>query len=1294
MKNNPYIGPRPYERGDRQNFFGRDRDARDLIGLILAEREVLFYAQSGAGKTSLLNAQVIPTLEEEGFLVLPVTRVGSSLPPGLTAEQVPNIFVLSALIGLAGADVPIEVLPQHTLLSFLREYYLQPSAQGKPRPPLLILDQFEELFTTHQERWADATGFFQQVRELLDAEPRLGIVLAMREDHVAEIDPFVRYLPRRLAARYRMERLRREEALEAVTQPAQQAGCAYAPGVAERLVGDLSRIRVQRRGEAAAMAEAEVPGPVVEPVQLQVVCQRLWENLPDDGDNVIAWEEISQFGNIDRALTDFYETAIKSAMTAGVSERQLRRWFGTQLITPLDTRGLALRGTSETAGLPNAAVDLLENRHVIRADVRAGSIWYELSHDRLVEPIVQSNRAWEAARQTPLRTAAQQWQQTGSTGLLYRGRALQDALVWAQINPTDVEPYEQDFLEASQQAQRTRARQRRLLIGGTVAGIAILLVMLALTAWAVNGQNNALAAQADADSQKSIALTAEANAVSEANTRATAQAKAVSESYIRAAAEADALKQRDEARHQSQIALMRQLGAQSIAHLTDQFDLSILLSLETGQLASTLGNTFEGPNSLLRVLEYSPRLRGFLHGRAGVINNVAFSPDGTVLASANEDNTIVLWDVANRQQIGKPLIGHNDNVYSVAFSPNGKTLVSGSADKTIRLWNISDPESPIQMGVPITGHTGPVKSLAFSPDGRTLVSGSDDKTLILWNVSNLNTPVQVGQPLIGHAGIVFSVAFSPDGKMLASGSADKTIRLWNVTTLTTPVEVGVPMIGHGGDVSSISFSPNGSTLASGSADRTVILWDISRPKNVTQLRAPMMSHSAEIMSVAFSPDGKMLASGSADKTVRLWDVSNLTAPMQLGQPLVGHSSYIMSVAFSPDGGTLASGGADQSLALWNTSQAVAPLQATAPLTGHINIVSSVAFRPDGKMFASGSWDGTIRLWNISNLKSPVQAGEPITNILGRVWSVAFDRDGETLASATDAKLIDLRDVSNLHLPIPIVRTLKGHTANVLGVVFSPDGKLLASGSADNTIRLWPVSNLQDPAELGTPLTGHTGYVSSIAFSPDGKTLASGSLDGTIRLWNLSSQPTPLMIGEPINGQVNGVTSVAFSPDGKMIAAAGLSRKIRLWNVTDRAAPVQVGTPLNGHIDYVWNIVFSPDGKTLASASGDNTIILWDLTEPQTPVQLGLPLAGHTGLVMGLAFSPDGNLLASGSGDTTILMWDMNRENWRDRACNIVGRNFTIAEWQLYLGNKPYRKTCDQWPLEPAATPTPTPTPAP
>ena len=120
MKNNPYVGPRPYKRTDRDNFYGRNRQARDLLAKITAERVVLFYAQSGAGKSSLLNAQIIPALEKEGFNVLPSARVGGELPPGIRAQQVKNIFVFSTLMELVEPVTPLQSLTGHTLLSFLR----------------------------------------------------------------------------------------------------------------------------------------------------------------------------------------------------------------------------------------------------------------------------------------------------------------------------------------------------------------------------------------------------------------------------------------------------------------------------------------------------------------------------------------------------------------------------------------------------------------------------------------------------------------------------------------------------------------------------------------------------------------------------------------------------------------------------------------------------------------------------------------------------------------------------------------------------------------------------------------------------------------------------------------------------------------------------------------------------------------------------------------------------------------------------------------------------------------------
>ena len=307
MKDNPYIGPRPYERQDRHNFYGRTREARDLLSLIRAKRVVLFYAQSGAGKTSLLNTQIIPALEEDGFNVLPVARVGGDVPPGIDPSSVKNTFVFSVLMGLAGKDVPAQALAQQTLPLFLRQLIRttdEPLPQGvdedatlaiggRHRPPILILDQFEEILTTHRDRWRDVQGSFEQLNEALHEMPELGVVLAMREDHVAGLDPYAPLLSKRLRTRFRMEQLAYEGALEAVQKPAARAGCPFAPGVAERLVDALRRIRTalpspvaERDGmlRGAGDGGEGILGPYVEPLPERSYLHRRippWLLMPD-----------------------------------------------------------------------------------------------------------------------------------------------------------------------------------------------------------------------------------------------------------------------------------------------------------------------------------------------------------------------------------------------------------------------------------------------------------------------------------------------------------------------------------------------------------------------------------------------------------------------------------------------------------------------------------------------------------------------------------------------------------------------------------------------------------------------------------------------------------------------------------------------------------------------------------------------------------------------------------------------------------------------------------------------------
>ena len=245
-----------------------------------------------------------------------------------------------------------------------------------------------------------------------------------------------------------------------------------------------------------------------------------------------------------------------------------------------------------------------------------------------------------------------------------------------------------------------------------------------------------------------------------------------------------------------------------------------------------------------------------LAGHEGLVNSVAFSPDGKTLASGSYDNTVKLWDVGSGKVI-RTLTGHEDvYVYSVAFSPDGKTLASGSNDKTIKLWDVGSGK----VIRTLAGHEDGVVSVAFSPDGKTLASGSMDKTANakLWDVGS----GELLRTLAGHEDWVNSVAFSPDGQTLASGSEDKTVKLWDVGS----GELLRTLVGHEDGVISVAFSAAGPTLASGGKDKTIKLWDVGSGKVIRTLAG----QERWVYSVAFSPDGQILASGSMDKTVKLW----------------------------------------------------------------------------------------------------------------------------------------------------------------------------------------------------------------------------------------------------------------------------------------------------------------------------------------------------------------------------------------------------------------------------------------
>ena len=596
-----------------------------------------------------------------------------------------------------------------------------------------------------------------------------------------------------------------------------------------------------------------------------------------------------------------------------------------------------------------------------------------------------------------------------------------------------------------------------------------------------------------------------------------------------------------------------------------------------------------------------------LSGHDNVVNDVTFSPDGELIASASADKTIDLWK-KDGTKLGT-LQGHKNTVWGVVFSPRGDLIASGSGDNTVKLWRKKSTKSPNPKPIytlwhTLKGHTNEVAQVAIAPNNQTIASASKDKTIKLWS-----TDGKLLRTLTGHTDEVASVAFSADSQTIASASKDKTIKLWSadgqlLRTLT----------GHTDRVMDVAYapsagyanSPQGNLIASASWDKTVKLWHLDGT-----LIQTLTGHNDAVSKIAFNPQGPLLASASLDRTVKLWKLDGT-----LVKTLLVAKDTVSGLAWSPDGQIFASSSWDGPIMLWKLDDSL--LQA---LNGHQASIYTVKFSPDGKTIATASRDNTVKLWRLDG--SLIRT---FTKQADKVFGLDFSPNGDTIATGGYDSTVRLWRPDGT-----LLQTFTGHRGRVFTVDFHPDGQSLASAGEDRTVKVWRI----DGTQLAT-LKGHTDHINGVAFSPDGQVIASASVDGTVKLWQwdnaiASGKPSYRLLST-LKSHRRQVAGVAFSPDGKTLASAGMDSMVRLWQ--------RDGTEIRafkGHKNGVFTVAFSPDGKMLASASFDGTVKLWryDGKELET-------LKGHSDGVFGVTFSPDGKLIASASQDRTAILWNLER----------------------------------------------------
>ncbi len=657
----------------------------------------------------------------------------------------------------------------------------------------------------------------------------------------------------------------------------------------------------------------------------------------------------------------------------------------------------------------------------------------------------------------------------------------------------------------------------------------------------------------------------------------------------------------------------------------------------------------------------------FNHG--SLVNFVAYSPDGSILASVGWHHLIRLWDPSTGHEI-RQLGQQADYPYCVAFSPDGQTLGAGARGPVIIVFDVASGRER-QRSDPFKGE---VFQISFAPDGRTLATGdANSREVILWDAHTLKQSRRIESHRLG----TWALAFTPDSRSLATGGDDTASRvvgqapeegsatLFDVATgrefRRFPVQDA--------HIIALAISHDGQQLAMGATDGSISVLELTTGKMIRKLTADQ-----GVKCLRFSPNGKILASGGTEdglraagpapvlapakgkgavpraksvvvgpepSTVSLWDVAT-------GRELhriPAHLQWISDLDFSPDGQTLASCGGENVIRLWDVASGRERLGSD----GHRSAIRTLAISPDGQRVVTGGYDGTLREWDPSTGRQ--------LRLVGRCGHVVQD------------------------------------------MVFTPDGTGLMTGSYDRTCRLWDVASGEDQRHFDVT----NGWISDVAISPDGRSLYSGmkTFDlhtGRLKAIFLDAQgkeygnanyleglftrdsagvlartPEGVLLFDASSGRRLGLVAkppqwqyaLALSRDGRLLATGGemsagrnglKDYSIRLWEIASGQEVARLGDDVHGHVGGpsgpTTALAFSHDGRWLALGGaigrghqpGDLALRFWDLASLVPRYRFH----GHKGTITKVAFSHDDRRLVSASEDATALVWDLSRMNTAPR----------------------------------------------
>jgi len=1169
----PFKGLQYFDEVDSELFFGRELLTAKLVNRLRDSQFLsVIIGASGSGKSSVVRAGVIPTLKK-GIALIDGTILPEDSPNWQVHVMTPTAHPLEALATELTRDSE-SVTAIATLMDDLmqdpRSLGLFLARQNPKRHTLLVLDQFEELFTLCRDEF-EREAFIDNLLTAISVSSssaqgneNITLILTLRADFYAHL---AQYPELRDAVAHQQEYIgpmTTEELRRAIEEPAQRAHWSFEPGLVDLILRDVGD----------------------EPGALPLLSHALLETWKRRAGHTLTLKGYADAGGVRGAISHTAESVYQNlslaeqAIARNIFLRLTELGEGTE-----DTRRRAsfdeLMSHAENAEDVSRVLNQLAEARLVTLSENSAEVAHEalirewhtlrewLNQDReglhLHRNITEGTQEWELLEHDP--------------DTLYRGARLSQAREWSALHPNALNAGENAFIEASnaleqhEQTEREAQQQRELeaaqklaeterqsLINlrgrnrviTTIGIIAIVLAVMASTFGLSSSRNAQQALNAQATSQAEAQSRATQQAIAEVNfTRAEAQ---------RLAAEATNL-----------------LNAKGSS------ETAALLTLRSLNLEYTP----QGDAALLSAINLNYPLQVFT-GHTGDVTQVAFSPDDQTILTGSDDNSARLFDIETGKQL-QVFSGHTDKLNDIAFSPDGKWVLTGSSDQTARLWDTATGQEIRTFA----GHTNIVITVAFLPDGKQILTGSEDGTMRLWDAQTgrelnqwfIKDPVSafssdgnyaVGYSETDNANHLWdikaltkthsftytgqpgrsNIEFSSDGKYLLAGYGKEIV----LSDVTSGQELQM-FKGHTDAIYKLAFSSDGKYILSVSADRTARLWDIQTGQEVRRFSG----HSGSVLGVAFSMDGKRILTGGADDTVRLWNVE----PRPKLPILNGQNGDMYGVAFSPDGTHLATNVVNNVLQMWKVTTG----QMLWSTKGSGLALWALTFSPDGKYLLSGNMDGVTTLWD-------AETGQEVRQFtaqgLDEIYALAFSPDGKTIVAggfsfASNETFVPMWEVETgkeiLRFPLLDI---------VYGTSFSPDGKYVFTGGGGNG-----VSYLWD-AQTGTKLREFVG--NAAVFSPDG--IYAVTVQGSIGF------VLDVQTGQEIrrfDGPADGLGFVVYSPDGKFVAANGFDGTVYLWDV-------QTGQELRRypHSAPANNVAFSPDSQYLVSLSTDGIARFFDV----------------------------------------------------------------------------------------------------